>query len=226
MHNRNTKAYHDFSISLCVVGPVSVGKTSMIKKLDSILRDDDQEINVHPSIMADLTRLEMTVEGKNMKTTITDTPGMKKLFHAIPPSILRNQCGYFVVFDITDRETFTDIRDWFAPIRENCPQFAEIFLLGNKSDMEADRKVRYDEGVNLATAMHAKYFETSAREGSNIKKVFEIMAQNIHKKVSFGTLKPTDKHNGLTPNNCAMDGVTNIGGRERPEKSSNGCCSL
>ena len=221
----DTKDYHDYAISLCVVGPISVGKTSVIKKLEHLIQDENHNFHVHPSIMAELTRLEMTVNGKCMKTTITDTPGMRKLFHAIPPSILRNQCGYFVVFDITDKESFTDIREWFEPIKENSPQFAEIFLVGNKSDLESKRQVQYDEGVNLATAMHAKYYETSAKEGKSIFDMFEAMANNIVRKVEFGTLKPKDKQNGLTPLKVTLDGTDNLNNRSNTEKKkSGGCC--
>lgn len=188
----------DYSISLCVVGPISVGKTTLIKKLELLLRDSSIPIgNVQPSIMAEITRVEFKIKDKILKANITDTPGMKKLFHALPGNILRNNCGYLIVFDLTDRESFTDIKEWFEPIKEYCPHFAEIFLVGNKTDAFEKRAVMREEAESLAAAMNARYFETSSKAGSGVVEMFQNMVENIVRKVEFGTLNRHDRGHGI-----------------------------
>ena len=47
-----------------------------------------------------------------------------------------------------------------------------IFLIGNKLDLESERTVSFDEGLNLAEKINATYFEVSARTKENIAKIF------------------------------------------------------
>lgn len=192
--------------SFCVVGPISVGKTTLVKRLEklSVVTPANQhrmqeKITSQPSIMAEFTRLELPVNSNTrLRVNLTDTPGMKKLFFALPASIVRNQCGYLIVFDLTDRDTFKDIREWFGPVRDYAPPFSEIFLVGNKADQESKRQVQYHEGVSVANSMGAKYYETSATDGWSVLDVFKAMAQNVVGKVDFGTLDIEDPRNGFT----------------------------
>ena len=187
-----------YSAGVCVVGPVSVGKTSIIRRVEAEVRGGVPD-NVQPSLMAELTKLQLSAGGgRSLWLTITDTPGMKRLFHALPANILRNQCAYLIVFDLTDRDTFNDIREWFQPISEVAPNFAEIVLVGNKVDRdEAERKVSRAEAEEVAKLMNARYIETSSKTGQNIMSLFEGIAHNISKKVEFGTLRIDDPLNGI-----------------------------
>lgn len=192
--------------SVCVVGPISVGKTTLIKRLERLTAPNaatngllEEKINAQPSIMAEFTRLELPVNSQSrLRIHLTDTPGMKKLFFALPASIVRNQSGYLIVFDLTDRDTFKDIREWFGPVRDYAPPFAEIFLVGNKADQEQKRQVQYQEGVTVANSMGAKYYETSSTNGSSVLDVFRALAQNVVGKVDFGTLDIEDPKNGFS----------------------------
>jgi Ras-related protein Rab-1A len=192
--------------SICVVGPISVGKTTLVKRLEGLasgvagaVQLNKEKFSPQPSIMAEFTRLELEVNSSaRLRINLTDTPGMKKLFFALPASIVRNQCGYLIVFDLTDRDTFKDIREWFGPVRDYAAPFAEIFLIGNKADQEEKRQVQYHEGISVANSMGAKYYETSSTDGSSVMDIFRALAQNIVGKVDFGTLDVEDPKNGFT----------------------------
>ena len=191
----------EYSSSICILGPISVGKSTLIKKFESILVEQNpgsEGILVQPSIMAELTRVLIPVQGdKKLRTLITDTPGMKKLFNAIPPNILRNHTAYIVVYDMTDRETFKDIKEWFGPVKEYAGSFSEIVLLANKNDDPSRRVVSQEEGMQLALLMNAKYFETSSKTGNNVSELFTTISNNIINKVKFGTLNVNNPQSGL-----------------------------
>ena len=130
----------DCKVNICVVGPISVGKTSLVKHYESVVRTTSADM-VQPSLMAELTRLKVKVGQRQVDLTITDTPGMQRLFDAIPRNLLRNQQAYVLVFDLSDRETFDDLHNWLSSIREICHKHSTIFIVGNKSDRVDGRKV-------------------------------------------------------------------------------------
>ena len=196
----NDGKYYEYTINICVIGPISVGKTSLVRRIEMITEAKQSSVTIQPSLMADISRVEFVVDNKILKAAITDTPGMKKLFHAIPTNILRNQCGYLVVFDLTDRETFDDIKEWFQPVKEHAPNFCEIFLIGNKADDVQNRKIDNSEAIVLASLMNAKYFETSSMSGFNVGNVFQKMVENIQKKAEFGSLNKYDIRSGIKMN--------------------------
>jgi Ras-related protein Rab-6A len=54
-----------------------------------------------------------------------------------------------------------------------------IILAGNKIDLPDLRKVTTDEGQKLANSLNAMFFETSAKEGTNVKTLFNELAKKL-----------------------------------------------
>lgn len=60
-------------------------------------------------------------------------------------------------------------------ITVNCFFSVPIILVGNKSDLQSDRRVTSDEGKNLAAEMKAVFLETSAKENQvNLDPLWEV----------------------------------------------------
>ena len=197
MESRSRAEAFDYSVNLCVVGPVSVGKTSLIRRIGLLTRGRQDEVSPQPSLMAEFSSVQFVVDNKLLDAVITDTPGMKKLFHALPANILRNQAGYFVVFDLSDRATFTEIADWFGPVREYSPRHCEVFLVGNKADAASQRQVSPSEAIALAAQMNAQYFETSSKTGYNVGNAFQKMVESVCLRVDRGLLDKFDRGSGF-----------------------------
>ena len=85
-------------------------------------------------------------------------------------------------------------------------------LIGNKSDMEG-RKVTKEEGQNLASQFGIPFYETSAKDGTNIKAAFDHIAREAYQKVQ------NDPSRAST-NNLSIYGAST----KKPEKSNNNCC--
>ncbi|CAI2379047.1 unnamed protein product [Moneuplotes crassus] len=78
-----------------------------------------------------------------------------------------------VVYDITNRESFEQVDIHFSKIEKLNPYICTIALCGNKSDLEDERQVSYKEGKQLADCYGIQtFFETSAKEGTNITPLF------------------------------------------------------
>lgn len=73
---------------------------------------------------------------------------------------------------MTDSSTFDDIKNiWIKEIQKNCGSEVEMMLLGNKCDIP-ERQVSYEEASAYAKQIGMLYFETSAKEGTNIEEAF------------------------------------------------------
>lgn len=76
--------------------------------------------------------------------------------------------GAFAVYNITHRPSFVHLQGWINKIYENCSQDILIVIVGNKSDLTPKREVSYQEGYNFAEKYALPFFETSAKNNSNI----------------------------------------------------------
>lgn len=93
------------------------------------------------------------------------------IFHKIFYSYYRGTHGVIVVFDLTNGETFSNIRRWLQEIENNCDAVPKI-LVGNKCEDIAHRAVAEEDARNLANAIKIQYFETSAKDNINVQQVF------------------------------------------------------
>ena len=67
-------------------------------------------------------------------------------------------------------------------IKNNAPENAKLILVGNKIDLPNDRQISFEEGENYAGKFNIKFFESSAKEGTNVKELFFYLANEIHQE--------------------------------------------
>ncbi len=84
--------------------------------------------------------------------------------------------GCLLVFDVSQKSSFNEIGGWLKEVRDEAGPAIIIILIGNKSDLEHERKVAYEEGVKFAEDNELlMYMECSAKENINVKKAFETL---------------------------------------------------
>ena len=88
--------------------------------------------------------------------------------------------GFLLVFAINDMESFEALKSKYERVMkgnhdQNCP----LLLVGNKNDLENERKVEYDVAKNLADSWKCEYIETSAKTNNNCKEAFEKLAAKV-----------------------------------------------
>ena len=83
------------------------------------------------------------------------------------------------MYDVTRRETFSNVEDWLSEVRDFAPEEAVIYLIGNKADA-ADREVEPLKAIEFVKRhkLH-KIFETSAMTGESVDDVFKCAAEDI-----------------------------------------------
>ena len=202
---------YDYLFKLLLIGNSSVGKSSLLVRFV----DDVWEENFVPTIGVDFKLKTLDVNGKKVKLQIWDTAGQER-FKNITASYYRGGNGVLVVYDITDRDSFTNLTSWLIEIEKNANKNVFKLLIGNKNDLESERKVTTEEGKEFADSNGMKFIETSAKTADKVYEAFELLTQEIIKnnlnKDKVITNKGTERKIELNK------------GADLNKKKKEGCC--
>ena len=113
-----------------------------------------------------------------MKLQIWDTAGQER-FRSIQASYYKGANGILVVYDITNRRSFEGLNSWLIEIEKNGNKNVYKLLIGNKSDLEDERKVSKEEGIEFAQINGMEFFETSAKEDYQVQDAFIQLTRDV-----------------------------------------------
>ena len=117
-------------------------------------------------------------DGSEIGCLIYDTNGTDR-YKLLNETLYKKVDGCLLVYDITNRRSFEQIKDYYIPKRkEKCQQNIVILLLGNKNDMKEKRKVSYEEGNDLALENNFIFKEVSCIENENVFEIFQNIIEN------------------------------------------------
>ena len=161
-----------------ILGANGVGKTCIINKLGNGEFDNEY----YPTISADIKNFHVKVNDKIIQIQIWDTCGNEKFVESTP-NLFKNTFIALLVYAINDINSFNNLEKWLNILREFS--FDNIvFLIGNKSDLKKERKVKREEAEKLKNSYDniKLFFEISSDNGENINKLFETIAIWIYRK--------------------------------------------
>lgn len=127
------------------------------------------------TIGVDFRCKQITHNGKPMKLQIWDTAGHER-FRAITNSYYRGVDLVVLVYDITNKESFFALKDWVSAVKGKVSEEVSYLIVGNKSDLWAQRTVSQEEAGVFAANLGASYIEASAKMGSQVATIFEEVA--------------------------------------------------
>jgi len=175
-------------VRVCVFGAGSVGKTAITTKFTS-----DIFITQYDPTIEDSYRRMVEVEGYHCMLEIVDTAGAEQ-FSVMREMYIKSGQGFLLVFSITSESSFLEIPPIYEQIlnakseetdEETPPRGSistpkvPIVLVGNKHDLEDQRRVSLEATTKLAKEWNASYMETSAKTGFNIEKIFQDLTRLI-----------------------------------------------
>ena len=129
-----------------------------------------------------------------LKLEIYDTAGQER-FKSINKTYYKQAFGALIIFDLTSAESFQDVSYYLRETRNHCDKGAKFMrvLAGNKLDLVNEdperRAVPKEEVQNLIDYVNKNhkeniiYFETSAKDGTNINECFELFFQCLKEKI-------------------------------------------
>lgn len=172
----STPQDYDYLFKVLLIGNSSVGKSSLLLRFV-----DNQWSDLFvPTIGVDFKIRTMEIDNKNVKLQIWDTAGQER-FKNITASYYRGAHGIFVVYDISDTESFKNINNWLIEIEKNANKNVYKILVGNKCDLEDKRTVSYQQGKELAETYGMQFIETSAKSNTNVEEAFHLLGREVMK---------------------------------------------
>ncbi|XWS48253.1 hypothetical protein CRYUN_Cryun13aG0058700 [Craigia yunnanensis] len=205
----------DYLFKAVLIGDSAVGKSNLLSRFAT----DEFRLDSKPTIGVEFAYRNVKIGDKIIKAQIWDTAGQER-FRAITSSYYRGALGALLVYDITRRTTFENVKKWMNELREFGNLDMVVVLIGNKSDLAQSRKVSEEEGKNLAETEGLFFMETSALENWNVEQAFLRMINKIHeitskKYLDAKTNETSSLHGGKEI--ITIDEVT-------ATKQSNNCC--
>ena len=194
---------------------LAVGKTNILKRFihTSFFKFTNDSSNPNINLFS-----RETMSENKFKGIMWDTAG-QEAYRSITRSYYKNSTCAFIVYDITEKKTFDDVKIWLQDCRELCSKNVLIYLLGNKCDLNDKRQVSVEEAKQFAEENNLNFFETSALDGTNIEEIFVQSATELVKKLEAGEFNSDMGNSGIKvfqyPNKNIEDKMLN---------KKKGCC--
>ena len=186
-----------------------MGKSSLLFRF----ADDAYNDNYISTIGVDFKICSINLDGKTVKLQIWDTAGQER-FQTITTSYYRGANGIILVYDVTELESFENIKKWLQAIDRYASTEVCKLLVGNKSDLASKKKVDYATAKEFADEAKMPFLEASAKNATNVEKAFLTMAEEI-KRSQGSELSSHSK----TPDTVNMQATQSL----KPNKKG-GCC--
>jgi len=200
-------AWH-YVFKFVITGDAAVGKSSLLVRLT----DQRFLANPDPTLGVEFGSKLITIpnEDKIVKLQCWDTAGTES-FRSITRSYYRGAAGCLLVYDVTSRKSFLNVRTWLADVREHADPHVTCILVGNKVDLveEPDgggssaaftsgvlpgrhrRQVTVEEAEAWARGEGLLFVEASAKSGENVQDAFVKAACDILTKIRQGVFDDT-----------------------------------
>ena len=168
---------YDKTCQILLIGDSSVGKTSLIQRYANGIFKEEYLATVGLDYY---TKQEM-INNINVLVKLWDTSGQER-FKALTPNYFRNAEGVVLAYDVTNSESFENLKFWINSIKSNLGEkniFIPIIIIGNKIDMEDMRDITKEDASKFAKENNYKYFETSAKTGEGVDEAIRDLVNQV-----------------------------------------------
>ena len=165
-------------LKLIVVGNQNTGKSCILNRFVN----ETFEENYQATIGLDFQSKNITIHDQDVRLILYDTAGQEK-FRSLIPMYIREAQIILFIYDVSDRESFDSIPKWIQDVLDVKNTEPVLVLIGNKIDLEKERKVTYEEGKRFAEQNNFIFQEVSAKTGKNFDILFEVQIyESIYNK--------------------------------------------
>jgi small GTP-binding protein len=177
-----------------LLGDTTVGKTCFLMKYTDKTFQDIHMATIGLDYRLKTMKLK---SGKNIKLQIWDTAGQDR-FRAITKNYYKGANGIILIYDVTNAQTFENVKNWISQIKEEANPNVVIYLAGNKIDLpEETKSVSTEAGQRMADEYKLLFKEASAKAGKNVNEIFQELVEKIDEVFSKLEVPKSDQKNKL-----------------------------
>ncbi|MFX1329526.1 MAG: Rab family GTPase [Promethearchaeota archaeon] len=173
-----------YRFKFVIIGDHEVGKTSLVRRFVENKFSHDYRATIGLNILSH----SIEFFGNNIIYSLWDI-GAQSFFARFRQTYYLGAQAAFIVFDLTNRESFDHTLSWYEELESHISQRdIPMIIVGNKSDLKDQRVIKYEEGVELVNKLSEKtkgkvsYIETSALSGENVEDAFTLIAYHYISK--------------------------------------------
>ena len=163
------------SLKILLIGDTQVGKTSLLLNYTDHIFPEEHIA----TIGVEYKDKFIIKDNYNIRLQIWDTAGQER-FHSITKNIYRNANGVLFVYDITNQESFNNIKNWIKDL-QNVGKDIKGVIIGNKIDLEKNRIITKEDLEEIAKKYEMPFLETSVKNNININEAFELIMDELLK---------------------------------------------
>ncbi|XP_001354946.1 ras-related protein Rab-35 [Drosophila persimilis] len=163
----------DHLFKLLIIGDSGVGKSSLLIRFS----DDTFSGSYITTIGVDFKIRTVDIDGLRVKLQIWDTAGQER-FRTITSTYYRGTHGVIIVYDVTNGDSFANVRRWLEEIQNNCDVVNKV-LVGNKNDDPDCKVVITEDAQRFAKQMDIELYETSAKDNINVDNMFLSITRQV-----------------------------------------------
>ena len=132
---------YDYLVKVLMIGESGVGKSCLISRFNK----NEFSATHLATIAIDFKMKLAEINGSKVKMQIWDTAGQER-FATLTSGFFKGSDGIVVVYAVDDEKSFENVNKWMNQVHSKAPVDVKILLVANKSDLENERKISFEEG--------------------------------------------------------------------------------
>ncbi|NWV61084.1 RAB17 protein, partial [Malurus elegans] len=163
-----------YMYKMVLLGSMSVGKSSLAYRY---VKNDFRELL--PTVGCSFFTQTLNLDEATVKLEIWDTAGQEK-YQSVCHLYYRDAHTALLVYDIANKQTFSRAKVWLEELEKRfLPDEVVIALVGNKTDLGAEREVTTEDGEEFARTKGLLFMETSAKSNYQVNDVFMAVVHEL-----------------------------------------------
>ena len=198
------------SLKILIIGDSQVGKTSLLLEyVDKTFTEDHIA-----TIGVEYKEKFVKKDDYDIRLQIWDTAGQER-FRSITKNIFRNTDGVLFVYDVTNKDSFANIKNWIKDT-ENVSKEIKGVIIGNKIDLVNERKISKEDLEEIGRKYSMPVLEVSVKNIINVNESFDLIIDELFKNKSKEQIK--EKYLRKKKNDLS------ISTKKTKLKKQKGCC--
>ncbi len=201
---------------LIVIGDENVGKTAILNRF----KNNQFSAIYEPTVGLDFQSIPIIIDDQSVTLLLYDTAGQEKFRSLIP--LYTNEANIILlIYDISNTESFNNIGKWYDSLNNINKDEVIFALVGNKSDLDYNRKVKKEEAEKYANEHNYLFQEVSALTGEGIQELFlnKLIDQIRTQFIQRGNNMTDQEEEKLKIN---LNSINKS--KEKEKNKSNKCC--